>query len=73
MGHFASLALNEVLARLHPFRMDDNAEFATTRVSLSHSQLEVDRDGEAPSRVRTAIGRGDVDPPLEMPSLGAEP
>ena len=33
--HFASLAVNEVLARLHPFRMDNNEEFGTTRMSLS--------------------------------------
>lgn len=71
--HFASLAVNEVLARLHPFRMDDNKEFGTTRMSLSHSQLECERDQLAPPRTLTSVGRGDIDPPLEMPCLGSRP
>lgn len=69
--HFASLAVNEVLARLHPFRMDDNGEFATTQVSLSHAQLEREPDRPAAPRVLACVGRGDIEPPLEMPSLGA--
>ena len=69
--HFASLAVNEVLARLHPFRMDNNEEFGTTRISLSHSQIENERDGLAPPRILASIGRGDLAPPLEMPSLGS--
>ena len=68
---FASLAVNEVLARLHPFRMDDNEEFGTIRMSLSHSQIEHERDGLAPPRILASVGRGDVDPPLGMPSLGS--
>ena len=68
--HFASLAVNEVLARLHPFRMDDNEGFGTTRMSLSHSQTEYERDGIPPPRILASVGRGDIDPPLEMPSLG---
>lgn len=66
---FASLAVNEILARLHPFRMDNNAEFGTTRLSLSHCHLEHERDGLAPEHMRRSIGRGDVDPLLEMPGL----
>ena len=71
--HFASLAVNEVLGRLHPFRMDDNKEFGTTRVSLSHSQLECEPDELAPPRTLASVGRGDIDPPLEMPGLGSLP
>ncbi len=66
---FASLAVNEMLARLHPFRMDDNSEFGTTRLSLSHSHMEHERDGIAPEHLRRLIGRGDVDPLLGMPGL----
>ncbi|MGO9145121.1 MAG: ThiF family adenylyltransferase [Desulfomonilia bacterium] len=65
----ASLAVNEMLARLHPFRMDNNSEFGTTRLSLSHSYLEHERDGIAPEHLRRLIGRGDVDPLLGMPGL----
>ena len=68
---FASLAVNEVLARLHPFRMDDNEEFGTTRMSLSHSQIEHEPDGLPPPRVLASVGRGDIDPLLGMPSLGS--
>ena len=71
--YLASLAVNEVLARLHPFRMDGNEEFATTQVSLSHSQLEHERDQTAPPRALASVGRGDLEPPLEMPSLGTRP
>lgn len=68
---FASLAVSEVLARLHPFRMDANEEFATTRMSLSHAQIECERDRLASPLVLQTVGRGDIEPPLEMPSLGA--
>ena len=68
--YFASLAVNETLARLHPFRMDSNDEFGTTRVSLSHAHLEHERDGCASTCALALVGRGDTDPPLEMPSLG---
>ena len=71
--YFASLAVNEALARLHPFRMDSNQEFGSTRVSLSHAQIEHERDGCALPRALASIGRGDTDPPLEMPSLGSLP
>ena len=71
--YFATLAVNEALARLHPFRMDSNEEFGTTRVSLSHAQTEHERDGCASPRARTLVGRGDTNPPLQMPSLGLLP
>ena len=71
--YFASLAVNEVLARLHPFRMDSNEEFGTTRVSLSHAQTEYECDGWASPRALASVGRGDTDPPLQMPSLGSRP
>ena len=67
--HLASLAVNEILARLHPFRLDDNEEYGTTSVSLSHSQIERERDRPARAAVLASVGRGDVDPPLGMPSL----
>lgn len=69
--YFASLAVNELLARLHPFRMDGNKEFGTTRISLSHSQFECERDISASPRILATAGRGDVDPPLEMPGMAS--
>ena len=69
--YFASLAVNEMLARLHPFRMDDNEEFGVTRISLSHSHIEHERDKLALPLICAPVGRGDLDPPLGMPSLGS--
>ena len=71
--YFASLAVNEVLARLHPYRMDGNEHHGTTRHSLSHGQVEYEADKQAPPRQVAAVGRGDVEPPLGMPQLGANP
>jgi len=68
---FASLAVNELLARLHSFRMDGNEKFGTTQISLSHAQFEHEQDSLASSRVLASVGRGDIDPPLDMPSLAS--
>lgn len=66
---FASFAVMELLARIHPFRMDDNVEFATTRFSFSHSHLEHEPEDETSERVRKIVGLGDVSPMLGMPGL----
>lgn len=65
----ASTAINEFLARLHPYRYDDNAESAIVRTSfISNAQF---RD---PEEARSGIffpliGKGDVRPLLSMPDL----
>lgn len=65
----ASLAVNELLARLHPYRMDPNGDYAIHRVSLSHGIYEYLPDGEPCPMLARHIGRGDVHPPLDMPGL----
>ncbi|KKC24355.1 HesA/MoeB/ThiF family protein [Sphingomonas sp. SRS2] len=65
----ASLAVNELLARLHPYRLDPNEEFAIHRVSLSHAIYEHVGDGEPCPLLVRHIGRGDVTPLLDMPEL----
>jgi len=65
----ASLAVNELLARLHPYRLDPNEEFAIHRVSLSHGIYEHAVDGEPCTLLARHIGRGDVHPLLDMPEL----
>jgi hypothetical protein len=42
---FASLAVNEILARLHPYRLDPNGRFAAVRFSLSHALYAPEPDG----------------------------
>jgi len=66
---FASLAVNEFLARLHPYRDDDNRLFATYRFSLSQAQIYTDDDGEPCRLLARNVGRGDVVPLLDMPEL----
>lgn len=65
----ASLAVNELLARLHPYRLDPNDEFAIHRVSLSHGIYEHVADGEPCQLLSRHVGRGDTAPLLDMPEL----
>ena len=64
----AGLAVTEMLARLHPFRLDDNDDVAGVMFSLSGLQLSVVAGGVSKGASRRA-GRGDVKPPLGMPGL----
>ena len=65
----ASLAINELLARLHPFRIDPNSEYAIHRISLSHGIYEHDEDGAPCKMLARHVGRGDVYPMLEWAEL----
>lgn len=68
----ASLAVNELLARLHPFRIDPNADFAVNRVSLSHAIFDHEGDGEPCQSISRHVGRGDVEPLLDWTELSAK-
>jgi hypothetical protein len=65
----ASMAVNEFLARLHPYRYDPNAEFAVHRVSLIQGAAYLERDGPPCKALARHAGRGDVRPLLDMPAL----
>ena len=65
----ASLAVNEFLARLHPFRLDPNADYAIHRLSLSHGIYEHEDDGEPCVVLARHVGRGDVSPLLDWAEL----
>lgn len=67
---FASLAVNEFLARLHPYRDDENKHFATYRYSLSQAQIYKEGEGDTCRLLARHVGRGDVNPLLDMPELG---
>jgi hypothetical protein len=66
---FASLAINELLARLQSYRDDGNEEFATYRVSLTQAQIYNEKEGAPCHLLARHVGRGDVRPLLEMPEL----
>jgi hypothetical protein len=65
----ASIAINELLARLHPYRIDPNGDFAIVRVSLSHAIYDHEPDGPPCAVIGRHMGRGDVEPLLDMPEL----
>lgn len=68
----SSLAINELLARLHPFRLDPNGDFAVHRISLSHGIYEHESDGESCQVLARHVGRGDVTPLLDWAELSAK-
>ncbi len=65
----AAMAVNEFLARLHPYRYDPNEEFAVNRISLIQGASYREGDGQPCKVVAKHAGRGDVRPLLDMPEL----
>jgi hypothetical protein len=65
----ASLAVNEMLARLHPYRLDGNADSAVVRVSFMQGEQYREREPQPTGTFTRSIGRGDVRPLLSMPEL----
>lgn len=65
----ASLAVNEFLARLHPYRDDDNGEYAIHRFSLSQGVFYREGEGEPCRLLARYAGRGDMRPLLNLPEL----
>lgn len=65
----ASLAVNELLARLHPFREETNRAYASVAFSLSSMELICDSE-EAPCGIlRKHVGQGDTSPLLRQLEL----
>ena len=65
----ASVAVNELLARIHRFRDDENSRFATTIISLTQGQTYHRKEGEPCQNLSRHIRRGDVDPLLDSAGL----
>ena len=65
----ASMAVNEFLARLHPYRFDDNAESAAVRANFIGGEYYRLGEPEAAGIFFPHIGKGDVKPLLSMPDL----
>ena len=65
----ASMAVNEFLARLHPYRYDPNRDFAVVRVSLIQGETYREAEGPPSELLAKNLGRGDVRPLLDMPVL----
>jgi hypothetical protein len=65
----AAIAVNEFLARLHPYRYDDNADSAIVRTSFIHPGEYRESEPESSGMFAAHIGKADVDPLLSMPEL----
>lgn len=68
----ASVAVNELLARLHRFRDDGNGNYAATRISLTQAQTYFEPEGETCRMFARHVGRGDVFPLLEISELSEQ-
>jgi len=68
----ASTAVNEFLARLHPYRSDENRNFATVITSFFHGFTRREAEESPSGMFFNNIGKGDVCPLLLMPSLSDE-
>jgi hypothetical protein len=66
----ASVAVNEMLARLVPYRAEPNSAFAQRRLNLTDPLASRDdNDGEVCSTFAKRVGLGSLEPLLGMPEL----
>lgn len=66
----SAAAVNELLARLHPYRFKRNGVFAIRRISLSDAEASSDEpDGEVCPVMRRWVGVGDQEPFLGIMDL----
>jgi hypothetical protein len=66
---FASLMVNDFVARLHPYRNLGNGAFTYIGGSLSEMQFYPEAEGASCPVLAKHVGRGDVIPLLERPAL----
>jgi molybdopterin/thiamine biosynthesis adenylyltransferase len=65
----ASLAVNELLARLHPFREEANCEYGSVTFSLASMELLYEPHDGPCEMLEPHIGKGDMRPLLRMTEL----
>ncbi|RJG55616.1 ThiF family adenylyltransferase [Sphingobium terrigena] len=65
----ASLAVNELLARLHPFREESNGEYGAVTFSLASMELMYERHNEPCEMLGPHVGKGDMRPLLRLIEL----
>jgi hypothetical protein len=66
---FASLVVNEFLARLHPYRNTPNNNYAYVAVNFSEMQFFTEPEAAPCPLLQKHVGRGDVVPLLERATL----
>lgn len=65
----AAHAVNDFLARIHPFRDDPNSDIAAIRFSLTQSRMLTEPEGAGCPLAAKYVGLGDLNPLLDMPIL----
>ena len=65
----AALAVSELLARLHPFREEPNANYAAVTFSLASMELINDPEEGICEILGGTVGMGDVTPSLQLMEL----
>ncbi|MBZ5667532.1 MAG: ThiF family adenylyltransferase [Acidobacteriia bacterium] len=68
-GIFASLAVQELLARLHPYRNQSNRRYSYVGGNLAEMQIYAESEGESCLLLSPHVGRGDTKPILNLPGL----
>lgn len=68
---FAAFAINEFLARIHPYRDEGNHGFAKTCMSLTQGEFYNEAEDWPCEVFKKYIGRGDMVPFLNMPTFSA--
>jgi len=68
--HIASIAFNELLARINPYRIEPNSKYAQRRIVISDPEASVDlEDGENCKVFSKLTALGDQEPLLGMQDL----
>ena len=65
----AAMAVNELLARVHPYRDDPNSEFAVHRMIINRGEFYREPEGTPCNLLLKYVGRGDTVPLLDLPAL----
>lgn len=65
----ASVAINDLLGRLHPYREEPNSNIASIEFSLSSLEFFADPDGQPCDMLKNHVGKGDVMPLLDVVDL----
>lgn len=66
----SALAVNDFLARLHPYRNQSNAAIASIEFSLGELRLTADEEMDDCPLISRSVGLGDRSPWLGLPQLG---
>lgn len=65
----SSLAVDEFLSRIHPFRSCYSSDAAIIRINFMETFMVREEEGEPCKNLSLLVGRGSINPLLNMPSL----